>query len=150
MSSNSWLLKSWHTCWTHLIWNENSIIFISNHSNLASYHGRHYVNLSNLLHWYDPYDCLWGPHWKLPWQVWLPHQNITIIMIIIIITIIINYIIIMIILWLNYIIFLPMKSNQFCKTIHRRRVELRSHHHLGCLAGYSCLGILGEAEVSFL
>ena len=74
ISSNSWVLKSWHICWTHLIWNEKSIIFISNRSNLASYHGRHYVNLFYLLHWYDPYDCLWGPHWKLPWQVWLPHQ----------------------------------------------------------------------------
>ena len=38
ISSKSWLLKSWHICWTNLIWNEKSVIFISNCSNLDSHH----------------------------------------------------------------------------------------------------------------
>ena len=38
ISSKSWLLKSWHICWTNLIWNEKSISFISNCSNLDSHH----------------------------------------------------------------------------------------------------------------
>ena len=31
-------MKSWHICWTHLIWNEKSVIFINNCSNLDSHH----------------------------------------------------------------------------------------------------------------
>ena len=38
ISSKSWLLTSWHICRTNLIWNEKSVIFISNRSNLDSHH----------------------------------------------------------------------------------------------------------------
>ena len=38
ISSKSWLLTSWHICRTSLIWNEKSIILISNRSYLDSQH----------------------------------------------------------------------------------------------------------------
>ena len=156
ISSNSWLLKSWHICWTYLTWNEKSIIFISNRSNFTSYQGRDYIIIFNFLHWYDPYDCLWGPPLKTAETSLAPSSNITIIMIIIIIISSSSYIIIiMIILWLYIIIFTVEGWSQTSFTRHhmyRRRVEWRSQHHLGYVAGYtcSCSEFLGEAEVSFL
>ena len=118
ISSNSWLLKSWHICWTHLTWNEKSIIFISNRSNFTSYQGRDYINFFNFLHWYDPYDCLWGPPLKTAETSLAPSSNITIIMIIIIISSSSSYIIIMIILWLYIIIFIvevkPVSQDIIC------------------------------------